>query len=252
MTDPLISIVVPVHNEAENIEPLVPEIAAAFDGVAPYEIIYVDDASTDATLEKLTAMKARFPQLRVISNQPGKGRLSGVPQNGTRSPGKVAAMRTGAKAARGRYMATIDGDCQDDPKDLVKFLERIQKGDVALVGGVRVKRHDNASRLIASKIGNGIRQFILRDGCPDTACGVKLFEREAFLDLPGFGSMQRYLPFLFQMHGYKCDYIPVNHRSRTHGSSKYTNWQRALVGIVDMMGVVWLRARAFTANSREV
>jgi len=237
---PLLSVVVPVLNEAENIAPLVAEITVALDGRATYEIIYVDDASSDATPDMLKQQMAVLPQLRVLRH--------------ARRVQQSFAVRSGVQAARGDWVGTLDGDGQNDPADLPKLLKvAIAGGDqLGLVGGWRVKRRDTIWKRIGSKIGNGVRQFFLHDGCPDTGCGIKVFRREVYLDLPAFNGQHRYLPALFQTAGYGTEFIAVNHRPRQRGVSKYNNLQRALVGIFDLIGVSWLRRRMVQPNCQEL
>ena len=237
MSMSMLSVVVPVFNEAENVEPLIKEIAAALEGRWIYEIVYVNDSSTDNTLAVLTELKRKYPQLRVFTNTPRSG--------------QSAAVRSGVQAAKGEWIATLDGDGQNDPADIPALFERALKGDVQLVGGLRLKRQDVLSKRIATKIGNGIRQALLHDGCIDTGCGLKVFKRAAFLDVPSFAAMHRFLPALFQLRGYKCDFVPVHHRPRHLGVSKYGNLQRGLIGLVDLMGVLWLKSRARAPKASE-
>ena len=228
---PQLSVVVPVYNEEGNIAPLVGEIVAALRGTLPFEIVYVDDQSRDATLQRLRDLQATTPELRVVRHLANSG--------------QSAAIRNGVKAARAPWIATLDGDGQNDPADIPKLLaERAQApAEVKLFAGWRVDRQDSGSKRWASKWANAIRSRLLRDDTPDTGCGIKLFEREAFLDLPGFDHMHRYLPALMQRAGWKTVSVPVHHRPRGSGASKYNNLQRALVGIRDLRGVAWLIAR---------
>ena len=231
MSPPQLSVVVPVFNEQDNVEPLVDEIVDALRTVVPFEIVYVDDNSRDGTLEKLQQLKSRVPELRVIRH---------VTQSG-----QSTAVRNGVKAARGEWIATLDGDGQNDPADIPKLLaERARAAaDVKLFAGWRVNRQDSGSKRWASKWANAIRSRMLHDATPDTGCGIKLFERDAFLDLPHFNHMHRYLPALMQRAGWKTLSVPVNHRARSTGVSKYNNFNRALVGIADLRGVAWLIRR---------
>jgi dolichol-phosphate mannosyltransferase len=231
MSAPQLSVVVPVFNEQDNVEPLVDEIVAALRTVIPFEIVYVDDSSRDGTLEKLQQLKSRVPELRVIRH---------VTQSG-----QSTAVRNGVKAARGEWIATLDGDGQNDPADIPKLLaERARAADhVKLFAGWRVQRQDSGSKRWASTVANAIRSRMLHDATPDTGCGIKLFERAAFLDLPHFNHMHRYLPALMQRAGWKTLSVPVNHRARSTGVSKYNNFNRALVGIADLRGVAWLIRR---------
>ena len=229
---PSLSVVVPVYNEEGNVAPLVREIVAALRGVTAFEIVYVDDCSSDGTLAALAALRAEVSELRVVRH--------------VANAGQSTATRNGVKAARGAWIATLDGDGQNDPADIPKLLERrdAAPADVKMFAGWRVERKDTGSKRWASKWANAIRASMLEDDTPDTGCGIKLFEREAFLDLPYFDHMHRYLPALMQRAGWKTVSVPVNHRPRGTGMSKYTNLGRALVGIRDLRGVAWLIARS--------
>jgi dolichol-phosphate mannosyltransferase len=244
MTEPVppeLSVVVPVKDEAENVRPLIAEIATALGPVCAFEIVYVDDGSKDATPERLQAAKAEFPMLRVMRHAVNAGQSAGV--------------RTGVKAARGRLIATLDGDGQNDPADIPNLLAawRAAEGAVKLVAGQRVKRQDTWSKRVASKFANGLRRFLLKDDTRDTGCGLKLFERQAFLDLPYFDHVHRYLPALMKREGFGIALIDVGHRPRGSGTSKYTNFSRALVSVRDLIGVTWLMARRKpTGEVREV
>ena len=237
---PQLSVVVPVHNEEDNVAPLVGEIVAALRGHVDFEIVYVDDTSKDATLQRLRELQATVPELRVIRH------LSNA--------GQSTAVRNGVKAARAPWIATLDGDGQNDPADIPKLLA--QRGaataDTKLFAGWRVHRQDSGSKRWASKFANGIRSRMLRDATPDTGCGIKLFERAAFLDLPYFDHMHRYLPALMQRAGWQTVSVPVNHRHRTAGVSKYNNLGRAIVGIKDLFGVSWLIQRSRRTAVEEV
>ncbi len=237
---PQLSVVVPVHNEEDNVAPLVGEILAALRGVVPFEIVYVDDLSGDATLERLRALKSATPELRVVRH------LS--------NSGQSTAIRTGIKAARAPWIATLDGDGQNDPADIPKLLAHRDgaAADIKLFAGWRVNRQDSGSKRWASKWANAIRARMLRDDTPDTGCGIKLMEREAFLDLPYFDHMHRYLPALMQRAGWKTVSVPVNHRHRASGVSKYNNLDRALVGIRDLRGVAWLINRTRRTPVEEI
>src|SRR5688572_23516937 len=229
---PALSVVVPVFNEQDNVAPLVGEIVQALRGVVAFEIVYVDDCSRDGTLGALTALQATTPELRVL-------------RHATQS-GQSTAIRNGIKAARGAWIATLDGDGQNDPADIPKLLAARDAAapEVKLFAGWRVDRRDSGSKRWASRWANAIRARMLRDDTPDTGCGIKLFERVVFLDLPYFDHMHRYLPALVQRAGWKTLSVPVNHRHRTAGVSKYNNLNRALVGIRDLRGVAWLITRS--------
>ena len=224
-----ISVVVPVKDEAGNVGPLAREIAAALKG-RPHEIIFIDDGSTDGTAQALAGLKSEIPELRVLRHGRNLGQSRGI--------------RSGVKAAKGEIIVTLDGDGQNDPADIPKLLA-ILDADAALgmVSGVRTKRKDTASRRLASKLGNGFRSFMLGDGASDTGCGLKAFRRQAFLDLPYFDHIHRFLIALVQREGWRVQYVPVNHRPRLTGQSKYTNFGRLLVSIEDLLGVRWLQRR---------
>ncbi len=232
MSEPEISVVVPVFNERDNVAPLIDEITAALRGRVAFEIVYIDDHSRDDTLAVLQALKAAHPELRVLHH---------VSQSG-----QSTAVRNGVKAARGAWIATLDGDGQNDPADIPGLLaaRAAAASQVKLFAGWRVNRQDSGSKRWASKWANAIRARMLRDDTPDTGCGIKLFERAAFLELPYFDHMHRYLPALMQRAGWKTVSVPVNHRHRTSGVSKYTNLGRALVGLRDLRGVAWLITRS--------
>ena len=237
---PQLSVVVPVYNEEGNVAPLVGEIVAALRGRIPFEIVYVDDLSKDATLARLAELKATTPELRVVRH------LS--------NSGQSTAIRNGIKAARAPWIATLDGDGQNDPADIPKLLAQREAAspDTKLFAGWRVNRQDSGSKRWASKWANAIRSRMLQDATPDTGCGIKLFEREAFLDLPYFDHMHRYLPALMQRAGWKTVSVPVNHRHRSSGVSKYNNLNRALVGIRDLRGVAWLITRNRRTRTEEI
>jgi glycosyltransferase involved in cell wall biosynthesis len=231
---PALSVVVPVKDEAENAAPLAREIAQALKG-EPHEIIFVDDGSSDGTAEKLTALRAEIPQLRVLRHK--------------RNLGQSRAVRSGVLAAKADMIGTLDGDGQNDPADLPRLLAEMKRlngssgGDVAMVGGVRVKRQDTASRRMASKLGNGFRNWLLKDGAADTGCGIKVFRRDAYLELPYFDHQHRFLIALMRREGHGVGFLPVGHRPRLAGRSKYTNFGRMLVSINDLLGMRWLIRR---------
>jgi dolichol-phosphate mannosyltransferase len=235
LSAPQIAVVVPVKNEADNILPLLGEIAVALAGRWPFEIIYVDDGSDDSTPDRLLAAKSDFPQLRIIRHR--------------QSCGQSQAVASGVKAARAPYIATLDGDGQNDPADIPALFERLltvpeNQRDQLLVAGFRQKRQDNGLRRLSSKVANGIRASLLGDSTPDSGCGLKLFSREAFLDMPRFNHMHRFLPALMIRRGGQVVSVRVNHRPRERGTSKYGLWNRLWVGIVDLFGVMWLQRRA--------
>lgn len=235
------SIVIPAYNEEGNIARLVQETFSAVPEAMVGEVVVVDDCSSDGTEAELLALKPAFPKLRVLRHETNAG--------------QSASLRTGILAARFPVIATMDGDGQNDPHDIPALLAELgEPGDrsrPALVGGVRTNRKDTGSKKWASRAANRIRDSILRDDCPDTGCGIKVYWREAFLLLPFFTSIHRYLPALFQTYGYKTAYRPVNDRPRLAGVSKYNNLNRALIGLYDLFGVTWLRRRTRTPQWRE-
>ncbi|MGY0505750.1 glycosyltransferase family 2 protein [Luteimonas sp. e5] len=237
---PQLSVVVPVYNEEDNIAPLVEEIVATLRGRLAFEIVYVDDASRDGSLQRLRALQAHTPELRVIRHLANSG--------------QSAAIRHGVEAARAPWIATLDGDGQNDPADIPRLLAERDKADeaVRMFAGWRVERRDSGSKRWASKWANAIRARMLGDATPDTGCGIKLFERAAFLELPYFDHMHRYLPALMQRAGWRTLSVPVNHRARSSGVSKYTNLGRALVGVRDLLGVSWLIARQRRTDIEEI
>jgi dolichol-phosphate mannosyltransferase len=228
---PRFAIIVAVFNEADNVAPVTEEIVRAATPLGPFELIYVDDGSDDATPQRLRRLRAGHAMLRLLRHD--------------RRCGKSAALRTGIGAARAPWIVTMDGDGQDDAAEIPRLLEAAwAAGEPSpLVAGIRAIRRDRRSRRLATKFANGLRQLLLRDDCPDTACGFKAFRRDAFLRLPAFEGMHRFLPALFQTFGHPLICVPVNHRPRLAGTSKYTNFGRALVGVADMLGVIWLKRR---------
>ena len=225
-----ISVVVPVKDEADNVAPLAREIARAVAAEKSHEIIFVDDGSTDGTGEALKALKGEIPGLRVLRHPRNLGQSRGI--------------RTGVLAARGDIIVTLDGDGQNDPADIPALLSLLAgDGSLGLVSGVRVKRRDTASRRAASRLGNGFRSWLLKDGAVDTGCGLKAFRRQIFLDLPYFDHIHRYLIALVRREGWGVGFVPVGHRPRQAGRSKYTNWGRLWVSLHDLIGVRWLMHR---------
>ena len=226
-----VSIVVPVRNEAENVAPLIAEIAAALDGGWAYEIIYVNDGSTDATAERLAAVMQERGNLRQIRH--------------AASSGQSAAVRSGVRAARGAIVATLDGDGQNDPVFLPDLISAIENGGgrVGLAAGQRIGRKDTGFKKIQSRIANGVRNAILRDGTRDTGCGLKAFRREVFLALPYFDGLHRFLPALVRREGYEIAYVDVIDRPRRSGVSNYGFFDRLWIGIMDLAGVWWLIRR---------
>jgi dolichol-phosphate mannosyltransferase len=227
-----ISVVIPVRNEAENIESLVLEIHQALEGLESYEIIYVDDGSSDETGINLQQLMRQDARLRVLKHQ--------------FSCGQSRAIHSGVVAARYPWIATLDGDGQNDPADipsLIAILQQHQSSNLWMLAGYRYQRHDTGWRQFSSKFANIVRQAVLHDHTPDTGCGLKLFRRDKFLNLPFFDHMHRFLPALMQISGGLVISVKVSHRLRKFGQSKYGTLDRLLVGIVDLLGVVWLKHR---------
>jgi dolichol-phosphate mannosyltransferase len=238
-----VSVLIPAKNEANNLKPLIEEVRTALADEA-YEIIVVDDGSTDATLHELRQIKNNgLSTLRILRHE--------------RSLGQSTSLYHAALAAKGQWLATLDGDGQNDPADIPGMLALVRGeqglAGLQLVAGHRVNRRDNASKRWASRFANGLRSRMLKDQTPDTGCGLKLIERAAFLRLPYFDHMHRYIPALIQRHNGRMITHPVNHRHRTAGVSKYGNLDRALVGILDLIGVWWLiRRTRLNANAQEI
>lgn len=229
---PDISVVVPAHNEAGNVTALASEIAEALDGRS-YEMIFVDDKSTDGTLAELVAAKARFPALRIISHR--------------QNAGQSRSLRTGIHAARGRIIGTMDGDGQNPPADLPALVDALTRKDapenLKVVGGRRIKRQDSAWKKFASRIANSVRKALLKDDADDTGCGLKALYKEAYLNLPYFDHQHRFLYALMKREGYICEFRDVGHRPRGAGKSKYTNFGRLFASLSDMLGIMWLNSR---------
>jgi len=230
---PGVSVVIAVYNEADNLAPVCDELFPALQPLAPFEVVFVDDGSTDATAAVLADLARRHAGLRWLRHE--------------RRSAKTAALRTGITAARSPWIATMDGDGQNDPRDIVEMLHLARAAPsgapAPLVAGIRARRYDTLSRRLATRFANRLRQAVLADGCPDTGCGLKAFRRDDFLRLPAFEGMHRFLPALFQAYGHPLLCQPVAHRARLQGRSKYTNLGRALVGIGDLLGVLWLQSR---------
>jgi dolichol-phosphate mannosyltransferase len=231
---PEVAVVIAVLDEEDNVEAVTAEVVAALEPYAPFELVYVDDGSRDSTPEIIARLSAADPRIRLIRHD--------------RRCGKSQAVRTGVLASHACWIATMDGDGQNDPLDVVEMVQAATDAwspgvPAPLVAGIRVRRDDPASRLVATRIANGLRQAVLNDHCPDTGCGLKVFRREDFLLLPVFEGMHRFLPALFARYGHPLINRPVRHRARLKGVSKYTNWGRALVGVADLMGVIWLTRR---------
>ena len=229
----MLSIVIPVKNEKENIAPLLAEIHAVVQAVPVSEVVYVDDGSTDGTLETLKSLQNQYPILRIISHD--------------RSAGQSAALWTGVRSAGHDLIVTLDGDGQNDPADIKKLYDFYQKNQnpqsPLMVAGQRQKRQDNAMRRLSSRVANKVRAGLLRDGTSDTGCSLKLFRRYDYMRLPYFNHMHRFLPALMIRDDVRVMHIDVSHRPRTRGASKYGVWDRLWVGVSDLLGVMWLQRR---------
>ncbi len=227
------SLVIPLKNEEDNVRYLAEEIAKTCQGTH-FETIFVNDGSTDTTADVLRELRGTYPWLRVLTH----------PNSG----GQSSAVHSGVLAARAPIICTLDGDGQNPPAEIPNMIAPLMAADapdkLALVAGQRVKRQDTLSKKLASKFANKLRAFMLRDATRDTGCGLKAFRRDVFVLLPYFNNMHRYLPALFAGYGWQVAHVDVSHAGRHAGSSNYTNFQRALVGVRDLLGVAWLIARA--------
>ncbi len=229
---PEFSIVIPAKDEADSIGPLIDEIAACLEGVTRFEVVCVDDGSTDGTATVLRRAQGRYPWLRVIRHE--------------EPCGQSTATLTGVQRAAADWIITMDGDGQNPPGEIVKLVDAWANVDdprVWMVAGQREKRHDNWLRRVSSRIANKVRAILLRDGILDTGCSLKLFRRDVFLALPYFDHMHRFLPALVQRQGGHVAVVPVAHRPRERGTSKYGFHNRLWPGIVDLFGVMWLQRR---------
>jgi dolichol-phosphate mannosyltransferase len=238
---PELAVVVPVHNESDNIVALVEEIHAALEGRLEFEVVYGDDCSGDATPDRLNDMARRFPRLRVLRHRARAG--------------QSAAVATGVEAARAPVIATLDGDGQNDPANIPALLQSLVAAadpNHLLVAGHRARRRDTLTKRLSSRIANRVRRALLDDGTPDTGCGLKVFTRTAFMRMPRFDHMHRFLPALMLRDGGTVVSVPVNHRHRTRGKTKYGVFDRLGVGIVDLLGVLWLKRRRIVPVADEI
>ena len=235
---PDLSVVFPVYNEEENVPILLDEIAKALDGKgSTYEIIAVDDGSSDRSLEVLRGLKSKYPTLRIITFE--------------KNSGQTAALDAGWRAARGKFVVSLDADLQNDPADIPKMMQEIDRANADMVIGVRVNRKDTWSRRMQSKIGNGVRNWITRDHITDTGCSLKLAKREAIEPVRLFTGMHRFLPTLVRYAGFKVVEMPVNHRPRKFGVSKYGAMNRAFKGLADCLAVRWMSSRNLRYRIRQ-
>ncbi len=235
-----ISVVIPVHNESGNVETLVSDIAETLDGRA-YEMIFVDDKSTDDTRAVLVSLKDKFPTLKVLGHR--------------NNAGQSRAIRTGVLAAKAPIIATLDGDGQNPPVDIPALVAKLIRPDapsnLCLVQGVRAKRQDSSWKKFGSRLANRVRQKVLKDDHSDSGCGAKAFKKDAFVMLPYFDHMHRYMPALMKAEGYEVEAVPVSHRQREFGNSKYTNFGRLAAAISDLRGVLWLSKRRRQPNGAD-
>jgi dolichol-phosphate mannosyltransferase len=242
-TAPALTVLVPVFNEGGNIASTALEVVEAYALVCPFEILFVDDGSTDATASELAAVHARDGRVRVIRHR--------------RRAGKSAALMTGFRAARHDWIQTLDGDLQNDPEDAASLWHRLHAeggppASLGLVAGVRKRRNDGVVKMVSSRIANAVRRGMLRDATPDTGCGFKLIRRDVAVRLPFFDGMHRFLPALVRRAGYEVMQVPVNDRPRAAGRSKYGFFGRLGAGIVDLLGVFWLTRRGTHTEAEEI
>jgi dolichol-phosphate mannosyltransferase len=239
---PLLSVVVPFHDEDGNVAPLLDEIAAAAGPIGSFEIVAVDDGSADGTFARLLESQASHPELRVLRHRANAG--------------QSAAIRTGVLAARAATVATLDGDGQNDPTDLPRLWQALRGPNAApglgMAVGHRVHRNDTWIRRLSSRVANGVRSSFLGDGTPDTGCGLKVFDRATYVAIPFFDHNHRFLPALFQREGAGVTSVPVGHRARRHGRSHYGMLDRLWVGLADLAGTAWLRRRYRPAAAEEI
>nr|WP_298411822.1 glycosyltransferase family 2 protein [uncultured Halomonas sp.] len=236
MPQPLLSIIIPAKDEAGNLPQLLDEIATAL-ADEEYEILVVDDGSTDTTWALLNQRAAKDARLRPLRHE--------------RSAGQSTSIWQAAWAARGTWLATLDGDGQNDPADLPRLYDKTRQEGIALVNGHRVQRRDNRLTRLSSRVANRVRSALLKDDTPDTGCGLKVMRRDVFLKLPYFDHMHRFIPALILAQGGQCVSVPVNHRPRGTGASHYGLNNRLWVGLVDIVGVMWLRRRSRLPASLE-
>jgi glycosyltransferase involved in cell wall biosynthesis len=238
MQTPDLSVVFPAYNEEENMPVLLGEIASALEGRGwSYEIVAVDDGSRDRTLEVLRSLRVKYPELRVLALE--------------KNSGQTAALDAAWRAARGSLVVSLDADLQNDPADIPVMLSKLEESGADMVIGVRVNRQDTLARKIQSRIGNGVRNLITGDHITDTGCSLKLVKREAVERVRLFTGMHRFLPTLVRYAGYRVVEMPVNHRPRRFGESKYGAMNRALRGLADCFAVRWMKSRVLDYRVRE-
>ena len=231
---PQLSIVIPAYNEAECLGPLLGELQDALDRWQPYEVLCVDDGSTDQTAQMLRSIRERYPELRIVRHRSRCGQST--------------ALWTGIRRAKAPWVATLDADGQNDPRDLLRLLEARnqspEREELWLVTGIRRRRRDTLLKRVSSRVANAVRSRLLRDGISDTGCGLKLMHRARILTIPNFDHMHRFLPALVMRGGGRILTVEVGHRPRTAGTTKYGVRNRLFVGVVDVVGVLWLQRRA--------
>ena len=235
--DPVASVVLPVYNERENLAPLLREIAATLRDVS-HEVVAVDDGSTDGSLDELRRLRERYPSLRIVAFEANAG--------------QSAAFAAGADAATGDVVVMMDADGQNDPADVPGLLAALAADpSLAAVAGYRVQRVDSTWKLLQSRVANRVRNWITGDVVRDTGCSLKAIRWNAMATLPRFNGMHRFLPTLVRTQGGVVAEVPVSHRPRQHGRSKYGMWNRAARGLRDALGVRWLRRRTLRFAIRE-
>ncbi len=235
---PDLSLVIPVYNERENLPTLLAEIAAALDGAGwSYEVVAVDDGSTDGSLDTLKVLKRKHPQLHIVAFE--------------RNAGQTAAFAAGFRAARGGVVITLDADLQNDPADVPRVVEALERTGATAVAGYRAARHDTGWKLLQSRIANGVRNWLNGETIRDTGCSLKAFRADAVRALPLFSGMHRFLPTLIKMHGGTVAEVPVGHRPRRFGVTKYGMWNRVFRSLADAFAVRWMQRRALNYRVRE-
>ena len=238
MTPPRLSIVVPIKDEEDNIRPLVEATRAGLGELYDQcEIIFVDDGSTDQSLARIKEVAAEDPHVRWLAFEGNCG--------------QSAALDAGFKAARGELVAMMDGDLQNDPADLPRMVEMIEAGQCDCVCGIRQKRHDNWLRKVSSRIGNATRNWLTHESIRDVGCSLRVFRRELLENLKMFKGMHRFLPTLLRLEGARIEEIPVSHRPRTRGKTKYGVWNRLFRGLRDIFAVRWMQSRHLDYRIKE-